>query len=110
MERLKLRLNLSDDQVAKIRAGQQNLHSQAKAIRDNASLLPQQKREQMKDLMAKHKDVVKSMLTPEQQTQFEKMSHRRGGPGGPGGPGGRGRMGRFGSGHGPDSSDDNQAK
>ena len=83
MERLKLRLNLSDDQVAKIKAGEANLHSQMKAIHDNDNLLPQQKMEQMKDLMTKNKDVVKSVLTPDQQAQFEKMSNRRGGrPGG----------------------------
>jgi hypothetical protein len=91
MERLKLRLNLTDDQVAKIKAGQENLRSQAKAIHENNSLLPQQKMEQMKDLMAQHKDMVKSVLTPEQQSQFEKMSHHR-----PGRFGGQRRSGRDG--------------
>jgi hypothetical protein len=91
MERLKLRLNLSDDQVAKIRAGQENLRNQVKAIHGNDNLLPQQKMEQMKDLMARRNDIVKSVLTPEQQTQFEKMSHRR--PGGFGGPRRPGRGG-----------------
>ncbi len=79
MERLKLRLNLSDDQVAKIKAGQADLHAQARSIHDNDNLLPQQKMEQMKGLMAKRKDVFKSVLTPEQFTQFEQMmQHRRG--------------------------------
>jgi hypothetical protein len=79
MERLKLRLNLTDDQVAKIRTGQESLRNQAKAIHENNSLLPRQKMEQMKALMAQHKDMVKSVLTPDQQAQFEKMSNRRGG-------------------------------
>jgi len=100
MERLKLRLGLSDDQVAKIKAGQADLHAQVKAIHDNDNLLPQEKMEQMKGLMARRKDVFKSILTPEQFGKFEEMSHRRGfgregreghegheGPGG--GPGGR---------------------
>lgn len=78
MERLKLRLNLSDDQVTKIKAGQADLHSQAKSIHENEDLLPQQKMEQMKDLMAKRKDVFKSVLTPEQFSKFEEMSRRRG--------------------------------
>jgi len=78
MERLKLRLNLSDDQVAKIKAGQADLHAQAKSIHENDNLLPQQKIEQMKDLMAKRKDVFKSVLTPEQFSKFEEMSHKRG--------------------------------
>jgi hypothetical protein len=109
MERLKLRLNLSDDQVAKIKAGQENLHSQVTALRDNDNLLPGQKREQMMSLMSKHKDIVKSVLTPEQQTQFEKMSpHRRDRserPGGPERPGRRGRMGGFDDDHYPRSND-----
>ena len=92
MERLKLRLNLTDDQVTKIKAGNASLRDQFKAIHEDDNLLPQQKMEQMKDLMAKRKDVFKSVLTPDQYSQFEKMfQHRRGGfgPGreGFGGPG-----------------------
>lgn len=73
LERLKLRLNLTDDQVAKIKAGNENLHNQVKAIHENDNLLPQQKREQMKALLAKRTDTYKSVLTPEQYSQFEKM-------------------------------------
>jgi len=94
MERLKLRLKLSDDQVTKIRTGQADLRTQFKSIHDNDNLLPQEKMEQMKGLMAKRKDVFKSVLTPEQYTQFEQMmQHRRGfgheGREGHEGPGGR---------------------
>jgi len=78
MERLKLHLGLSDDQVAKIKAGQADLHTQLKAIHDNDNLLPQEKMEQMKGLMARRKDVFKSVLTPEQFSKFEEMSHRHG--------------------------------
>ncbi len=93
LERLKLRLSLSDDQVAKIKTGENNLHSQLKALHDNDNLLPQQKREQMMDLMTKQKEVIKSALTPEQQTKFDEMSRRRGprGPMGPRGPRGEHR-------------------
>src|SRR6185437_8289099 len=73
LERLQLRLNLTDDQVAKIKAGNENLHKQVKAIHENDNLLPQQKREQMKALLAKRTDTYKSVLTPEQYSQFEKM-------------------------------------
>jgi hypothetical protein len=82
LERLKLHLNLSDDQVAKIKAGQENLRSQVKAIHENDNLLPQEKRDQMKAILVKRNDTYKSVLTPDQYTQFEKM-HHRGGPGGP---------------------------
>ncbi|HXB92688.1 MAG TPA: hypothetical protein VNU72_10375, partial [Puia sp.] len=98
MERLKLRLNLTDDQVAKLKSGQENLRSQAKAIHENDNLLPQEKMQQMKALMAKRNDTYKSVLTPDQYSQFEKMFHHRqggfgrpgrhfDGPAGPGGPG-----------------------
>lgn len=73
LERLKLRLNLTDDQVAKIKADNENLHNQVKAIHENDNLLPQQKREQMKALLAKRTDTYKSVLTPGQYSQFEKM-------------------------------------
>ncbi len=77
IERLKLRLNLSDDQIAKIKTGQANFQSQLQAIHGNDNLLPQQKREQMKDLMAKRNDTYKSVLTPDQYTQFEQLSRHR---------------------------------
>ena len=100
LERLKLRLNLSDDQVTKIKTGQEALHSQVKAIHENDNLLPQQKMEQMKALMAKRNDTFRAVLTPDQYTQFEKMSHHRFGGPGWGGPGGSGpgQGGRFGGG------------
>lgn len=87
LERLKLRLNLTDDQVAKIKAGQENLHNQVKAIHENSDLLPQQKRDQMKALLAKRNDTYKTVLTPEQYSQFEKM-HQHGGFGHHGAPNG----------------------
>ncbi len=84
LEHLHQALKLTDDQVAKIKAGQENLRSQFKAIHENDNLLPQDKRDQMKSLMAKRNDTYKAVLTPDQYTQFEQMSHHRsGGPGGP---------------------------
>ena len=81
LERLRLNLNLTDDQVAKIKAGQSNLHDQAKAIHDNESLLPQEKREQMHALMMTRIDNLKTILTPDQYTKFQQMfHHRHGGP------------------------------
>jgi Spy/CpxP family protein refolding chaperone len=79
MERLKLRLKLSDDQVSKLKAGEEGLRTQVRSIHENDNLLPQEKMEQMKGLMAKRKDVFKLVLTPEQFSQFEQMrEHRRG--------------------------------
>jgi Spy/CpxP family protein refolding chaperone len=108
MERLRIRLNLSDDQVARIRSGEANLHAQVKAIHENDNLLPQQKREQMKDLVAKRKDVIKSVLTPEQQSKLEEMSRHRSGRGGFRGE--RGERGERGDRGDRGSIDDNQGK
>lgn len=73
MERLKIRLSLTDQQVMTLKTKEEALHGQLKAIHDNDDLLPQQKMEQFKDLMAKRKDIIKSVLTPDQLTKFNSM-------------------------------------
>lgn len=96
LERLRLELNLTDQQVAQIKAGQQNLRNQAQSIRQNDNLLPQEKHEQMKALMTTRNDNFKTILTPDQYTRFQQMMNRHhfGGSGGPGGPGGGPWQGR----------------
>jgi len=78
LERLKIRLSLTDDQVAKVKAGQASLKAKAQSIHENDNLLPQQKMEQLKDLMAKREDALKSVLTPEQLSKFQEMHKMRG--------------------------------
>ncbi len=73
LERMKLTLGLSEDQVAKIKANQSELHSKLKALHENETMLPEQKREALKSLMEQRKDVVKSVLTPEQQTKADSL-------------------------------------
>jgi hypothetical protein len=77
MERLKIRLNLTDDQVARIKASQENLMASMKAIHDNDNLLPQQKMEQFKDLASKRQDNIKAVLTPDQLSKFQEMNKNR---------------------------------
>jgi uncharacterized protein YdcH (DUF465 family) len=77
LERLKIRLSLNDQQVAALKTQQQNLRSQIHAIRENDNLLPNQKMDQMKDLVAKQKDALKTILTPEQFSQLESMHKHR---------------------------------
>jgi Spy/CpxP family protein refolding chaperone len=79
LERLRLDLRLTDDQVAQIKTGQQNLRNQAQAIHENDNLLPQEKREQMKALMTTRNDNMKTILTPDQYTKFQQKFHHRGG-------------------------------
>jgi Spy/CpxP family protein refolding chaperone len=77
MERLKIRLGLSDQQVATLKTKEEALRSQLKAIHENDDLLPQQKMEQFKELIGKRKEIIKSVLTPEQQTKFSEMESAR---------------------------------
>jgi hypothetical protein len=77
LERMKIHLNLSDDQAAKIKAQQISLRSQMKSIHENDNLLPYQKKEQMKALIAKRNDAIKSVLTADQLSEFEKMHSRK---------------------------------
>jgi hypothetical protein len=91
LERLRQALSLTDDQVSKLKTGQENLRSQAKTIHENDNLLPQEKRAQLKALMTTRNDTFKSVLTPDQYTKFQQMFHHR--PGGPGGGSWQGRGG-----------------
>ena len=77
LERMKIKLNLTDQQTATIKSQEQNLRTQMKTIRENDNLMRDQKMEQMKALLAKQKDAIKSVLTPEQQSQFESMHKQR---------------------------------
>jgi hypothetical protein len=79
LERLRLELNLTDEQVAQIKAGQQNLRNQAQAIHNNDNLLPQEKHQQMRTLMMTRNDTFKTILTPDQYTKFQQRAHHRAG-------------------------------
>ena len=71
LERMKIELELKDDQVASIKTAQASLHQQMKALHEDMTLLPEQKREKMKELMEKQKETVKAILTPDQQSKME---------------------------------------
>lgn len=66
LDRMKTRLNLSDDQVAKLKQQQTDLHTKIAAIRENQSLDESAKRQQVQALMQQRKDNLKSVLTKEQ--------------------------------------------
>ncbi|OIR08383.1 hypothetical protein GALL_95510 [mine drainage metagenome] len=73
LERMKLTLGLSDDQVAKIKAHQTEMQTKMQAIHQNADLLPEQKREQLKSLMSQRGEFMKSVLTPEQLSKSDSL-------------------------------------
>jgi hypothetical protein len=95
LERMKISLQLTDDQASKIKSQNEAFRAQVQAIRANDNLLPDQKREQMKALFDKQKADFASVLTPDQQAKLKDMHSHFGGRRGPGG---SGRMGGPGAG------------
>ena len=71
LERMKINLTLTDNQVASIKTAQETLHTQMKALHEDESLVPEQKKEKMKALFEQHKATVKAILTPEQLNKWE---------------------------------------
>lgn len=77
MEKMRSYLNLSDDQVAKIKAQKETFTSKKESIRNNQSLTMEQKKEQMKALKEEEMNNYKSFLTPDQVKKMEEMKHRK---------------------------------
>jgi len=77
LERMKIRLKLTDEQTARIKSQEQNMRAQVRSIRENENLMTYQKMEQIKSLAAKRRDEMKTVLTPEQVTQLENMHKQR---------------------------------
>ncbi len=80
LERMKIRLNLSNEQVAKIKANQTAFKNKLKALHENNALLPEQKKEELKTLATQQKEWLKSVLTTDQQTKLDSLKNKfRGG-------------------------------
>ena len=71
--RLQQQLNLSDDQRAKLAESRKANMEKIQAIRNDASLTDDQKKEQIKDLMKAQKANMKSVLTDEQREKMKEM-------------------------------------
>lgn len=59
LDKMKAKLNLSDDQVAKIKAGREDIHAQFKAIRENDQLNRTEKKEKLMALKEQTKNNLK---------------------------------------------------
>jgi protein CpxP len=89
LQMMSQKLNLTDDQKAKIQPLLQNEIQQVRAIHQNTSLTPDQQKAQIQQLHQSTRDQIKQLLTPE---QIAKMGKGPGeGPHNSMGPGGRGR-------------------
>ena len=82
-------LKLTDEQKTKVAAA---LKEQAETMRGVKEATPDERREKLKAARTEMEKKMKTILTAEQYTKWEKLRKeggpgRRGGPGGPGGPG-----------------------
>jgi Spy/CpxP family protein refolding chaperone len=74
-------LNLTEDQRAKIQPILESSRQQAQAVRNDATLTPEQKHAKMREIHQGAMTQMNSLLTPEQQQQWQQMRQHRG-PGG----------------------------
>jgi len=76
INKLKEKLSLTDAQVAQLKANNDAIAAKSKAIRENKTLSEEQKKQQMKAVMADRKASLEKVLTAE---QLEKMKSFKGG-------------------------------
>jgi len=76
LQRLGQRLQLTDEQKAKIKPLLEEEVAQAKAIHEDGSLSRPQKMEKMQQLRSSTQEKIKPILTPEQQKKLEEMQER----------------------------------
>ena len=65
-ENMKTRLGLSDEQSSKMEKNHAEMPKKIKALRENKSLIDENKKEQMKEMMKGQREQMKSILTEEQ--------------------------------------------
>lgn len=71
--KMKKELNLTDDQVTRIRAIDADAHAQGKALHQNASLAEADKHSQMMALHQSSMGKVRDVLTDDQKPKFDAM-------------------------------------
>ena len=73
---IKKALNLSDDQVAKMKDARATLQGKMKAIKSDSGLSKEQKMAQVKDAATAFDGQMKGILTPEQYTKWGEMKQK----------------------------------
>ena len=73
LQMLTEKLNLTDDQKAKLKPILQDQMQQMKAVREDSSLSQEQKRAKMKSIHESLHDQINAVLTSEQQAKFKQM-------------------------------------
>lgn len=75
--KLAKQLGLSADQQSQLKTIHQDERTQAEAIKNNSSLTPDQKRDQLKQLRQADQQKMESILTPDQRTKFQQIREER---------------------------------
>jgi len=73
LEHLKMAVNLTDDQTAKVKAIFQDQRAKMEALRGDESLSREDRRAKMMELMKASHDQIRALLTPDQQQKFDAM-------------------------------------
>jgi periplasmic protein CpxP/Spy len=73
LQELSSELNLTDDQKSQLKPILQDEVQQLKAVHDDASLSPDQKKAKATEIRQSHKSQMSSILTPEQQKKLESI-------------------------------------
>jgi len=73
LQMLSEKLNLTDDQKAKVKPILQDQMQQMKAVHEDSSLTQEQKRAKMKSIHESLHEQINAVLTPEQQVKFKQM-------------------------------------
>jgi protein CpxP len=73
LQKISEALNLTDDQKEKLRPILQEEVDKMKAVRDDTSLTPDQKKAKLREIHEAYRPKVNDVLTPEQQAKWQKM-------------------------------------
>lgn len=91
LQEMKKQLNLTDDQVDKLKPIMTSQMADMQALKADTSMTPQQKHAKMMEIHQKYSPQVNAILTPEQQAKWKSMrremmeKHKGGGDSGSGG-------------------------
>jgi len=67
------KLNLTEDQQAKLKPILEDESTQMKTLHDDTSLAPEDKRAKMKELHGSSTEKINAVLTPDQQSKWKQM-------------------------------------
>jgi Spy/CpxP family protein refolding chaperone len=82
---LTAKLNLTPDQQKTVGAIIENSRSQGRALREDTSLTPEARRQQMKEIQQTARTQIRAALNPSQQQTFDQLPLNRGAQPSPGG-------------------------